>query len=110
MINFIGGEAMPLQLSESRGFSFDIDDLEALISNRTRMIILNSPQNPTGGVLPRETLQGIADLAIKHDLVVLADEIYSDIALRGHAPQHPASSPACWSARSCSTASPRPTP
>jgi aspartate aminotransferase len=83
MINFIGGEAVPLQLTESRGFSFDIADLQALISDRTRMIILNSPQNPTGGVLSRETLRGIADLAIKHDLVVLADEIYSDLLYEG---------------------------
>ncbi|HUS16149.1 MAG TPA: pyridoxal phosphate-dependent aminotransferase [Chloroflexia bacterium] len=83
MINFIGGEAVPLQLSESRGFSFDVDDLAALISNRTRMIILNSPGNPTGGVLPRETLEAIAELAIRHDLVVLADEIYSDILYEG---------------------------
>src|SRR5579859_247185 len=83
MINFIGGEAIPLQLSESRGFGFEIEDLEALISDSTRMIILNSPQNPTGGVLPRETLAGIARLAVQHDLVVLADEIYSDILYEG---------------------------
>ena len=83
MINFIGGEAIPLQLSERRGFSFDVADLEALISDRTRLIILNSPGNPTGRALPRETLQGIAALAVKHDLIVLADEIYSDIIYEG---------------------------
>lgn len=83
LINFIGGDAVPLQLREDRGFSFDLEDLEALISNRTKMIILNSPQNPTGGVLPRATLEGIANLAKKHDLVVLADEIYSDIVFEG---------------------------
>jgi aspartate/methionine/tyrosine aminotransferase len=83
MINFIGGEAIPLQLSESRGFAFDVDDLAALISNRTRMIILNSPHNPTGGALPRDLLKGIADLAKQHDLVVLADEIYSDLVYEG---------------------------
>lgn len=83
MINFIGGEAIPLQLSESRGFAFTLADLTALISNRTRMIILNSPGNPTGGALSRDLLAGIADLAIKHDIVVLADEIYSDLVYEG---------------------------
>jgi len=83
MINFIGGEAIPLQLSEHRGFSFDLADLEALISDRTRMIILNSPGNPTGRALSRETLEGIARLAVQHDLIVLADEIYSDIIYEG---------------------------
>ncbi len=83
MINFIGGDAVPLQLREDRGFGFDLDDLRNLISDRTRMIILNSPHNPTGGVLPRATLEGIADLAKEHDLIVLADEIYSDIVYEG---------------------------
>ncbi len=83
MINFIGGEAIPLQLTESRGFNFSVADLEALISDRTRLIILNSPGNPTGRALPRETLAGIAELAVKHDLVVLSDEIYSDIIYEG---------------------------
>jgi aspartate aminotransferase len=83
MINFIGGEAIPLQLEESRGFSFDVADLAALISDRTRMIIINSPGNPTGGALSRDTLKGIADLAKEHDLIVLADEIYSDIIYEG---------------------------
>ncbi len=83
MINFIGAEAIPLQLSERRKFRFDIEDLENLISNRTRMIILNSPHNPTGGALTEGDLQRIAELAIEHDLVVLADEIYSDIVYQG---------------------------
>ncbi len=83
MINFSGGEAVPLQLHEDRGFGFDLADLAALINDRTRMIILNSPHNPTGGVLPRATLEGIANLAKQHDLIVLADEIYSDIVYEG---------------------------
>jgi aspartate/methionine/tyrosine aminotransferase len=83
MINFIGAEAVPLQLSERRKFRFDIEELEQLISNRTRMIILNSPHNPTGGALTEGDLQRIAELAIEHDLVVLADEIYSDIIYQG---------------------------
>jgi aspartate/methionine/tyrosine aminotransferase len=83
MINFIGAEAVPLQLSERRQFRFDIEELEQLVSNRTRMIILNSPHNPTGGALTEGDLQRIAELAIEHDLVVLADEIYSDIIYQG---------------------------
>jgi len=83
MINFIGGEAVPLQLSESRGFGFEVEDLEALISDRTRMIVLNSPHNPTGSVLSPDLLEGIANLAKKHDIVVLADEIYSDLLYEG---------------------------
>jgi aspartate aminotransferase len=83
MINFIGGEAVPLQLTERRQFRFDIEDLENLVSDRTRLIILNSPHNPTGGALTEGDLQRIAELAVKHDIMVLADEIYSDIVYEG---------------------------
>ncbi len=83
MINFIGAEAVPLQLSERRKFRFDIEELEQLISNRTRMIIINSPHNPTGGALTESDLRRIAEIAIENDLVVLADEIYSDIVYQG---------------------------
>jgi aspartate/methionine/tyrosine aminotransferase len=83
MINFIGGDAVPLQLSEKRQFRFDIEDLENLVSDRTRLIILNSPHNPTGGALTEGDLQRIAELAVKHDIMVLADEIYSDIVYEG---------------------------
>ena len=72
-----------MQLSEKPQFRFDIDELEQLISNRTRMIIINSPHNPTGGALTEATSQRIAELAIEHDMVVLADEIYSDIVYEG---------------------------
>jgi aspartate/methionine/tyrosine aminotransferase len=83
MINFIGAEAVPLQLSERRKFRFDIEELEQLISNRTRMIIINSPHNPTGGALTESDLRRIAEIAIENDIVVLADEIYSDIVYQG---------------------------
>jgi aspartate aminotransferase len=83
VINFIGAKAVPLPLKEERGFAFDLDDLEKLITPKTRMLILNSPQNPTGGVLGRELLKGIAGLCIKHDLVVLSDEIYGRIVYGG---------------------------
>jgi aspartate aminotransferase len=83
MINFLGGVAVPLQLSERRDFRVNLEELEQRISSKTRLIILNSPHNPTGGVLTYDDLKQIADLAVKHDLVVLADEIYSEIIYEG---------------------------
>ena len=83
MINFLGGVAIPLQLSERRDFRVNVAELESKISSKTRLIIINSPHNPTGGVLTRGDLEQIAHLAVKHDLVVLADEIYSEILYEG---------------------------
>ncbi|MEO5953006.1 MAG: pyridoxal phosphate-dependent aminotransferase [Chloroflexia bacterium] len=83
MINFLGGVAIPLQLSEKRDFRINVEELENKISSKTRMIIINSPHNPTGGVLTKDDLAEIARVAIKHDLVVLADEIYSEILYDG---------------------------
>ncbi len=79
MINFVGGKAVPLRLREEKNFSFDIDELRSKISDRTRMVIVNSPHNPTGGVIPKQDLHEIAELALKHDFWVLSDEIYSRI-------------------------------
>jgi aspartate/methionine/tyrosine aminotransferase len=78
-IEFVGGKAVPLPLREETGFRFRVDDLVAAISDRTRLLILNSPQNPTGGVLQPEDLQAIAHLAQQHDFYILSDEIYSRI-------------------------------
>jgi aspartate aminotransferase len=83
MINFLGGVAVPLQLSEQRNFRVNLDELESKISSKTRLIVINSPHNPTGGVLTYNDLKAIAHLAVKHDLVVLADEIYSEIVYEG---------------------------
>lgn len=83
MINFLGGVAVPLQLSEVRNFHVNIEELESKISSKTRLIILNSPHNPTGSALSKDDLKAIADLAIKHDIMVLADEIYSEILYDG---------------------------
>lgn len=79
VINFVGGKAIPLALREEVGFRFRIEDLEQAISPRTRLLILNSPQNPTGGVLQLEDLQAIANLAERHNFYILSDEIYSRI-------------------------------
>jgi len=72
-----GAVPVPLHLLESKDFSFDVDRLESLITPKTRLLILCSPHNPTGGVLTLETLEKIAELAIKHDLWVYSDEVYS---------------------------------
>jgi aspartate/methionine/tyrosine aminotransferase len=79
MINFCGAKAVALPLEESRGFSFDLNRFEGLLNDRTKMVVLNSPQNPTGGVIPRADLAAIADLLRNRDIIVLSDEIYSEI-------------------------------
>jgi aspartate aminotransferase len=79
VINFLGATPVPIPLVESRGFSFDLETFEAKLSPRTKMIVLNSPANPTGGVMPREDLKRIADLTRDRDLLILSDEIYSRI-------------------------------
>jgi aspartate/methionine/tyrosine aminotransferase len=70
---------VPIPLVEDRGFSFDLDVFEASLSSRTRMVVLNSPGNPTGGILPIEDQERIAALLRDRDVIVLSDEIYSRI-------------------------------
>lgn len=83
MIDFIGGKAVPIRLHEELDFRLDVNELASLVTDRTRMIIINSPQNPTGGVLSKEDLEAIAELAIKHDVIVLSDEVYNRIIYEG---------------------------
>jgi aspartate aminotransferase len=83
VINFLEGKAIPLKLAEEKDFSFDIEDLKALASDKTKLLIINSPQNPTGGMLSAADLDAIAELAVKHDFWVLSDEIYSKIIYEG---------------------------
>jgi len=83
MIQVADGIPRPVPLLEENGFSFDLDAFDELISDRTRLIILNSPGNPTGGILPREDLEHIAAAAIRHDCWVLSDEIYTRIVYDG---------------------------
>jgi len=78
-IRLAGATPVPIRLEESKEFRFDLDELARLISRRTKMIAINSPQNPTGGVLTLADLKKIAELARKHDLLILSDEIYSEI-------------------------------
>lgn len=82
-INFAGGKAVPLEYKEERDFRFDVSELEAKINPKTKMLIVNSPQNPTGGVLEPSDLKRIAELSIENDVVVLSDEVYSKIIYEG---------------------------
>ena len=86
LVEFVGARAVGLPLREETGFRFDSDELESLVSDRTRMVILNSPHNPTGGTLTEEDLTAVARLAVERDLWVLSDEIYSQIVYEGDAP------------------------
>ena len=83
MVNYVGGRAVPIRLREERDFSLDIDELAALINDRTRLIILNSPENPTGGVLDRREIEQIARAIGDRNILVLSDEIYSRLVFDG---------------------------
>jgi aspartate aminotransferase len=93
MIRFSGGVPVPIPLVEDRGFSFDLDTLRKRLSPKTKLLILNSPQNPTGGLIPPEDMHAIADLVRDRDLMVLSDEIYSRIYYGSEAPVSIASLP-----------------
>ena len=79
VINFVGAKPVPVPLLEEVDFRFDIQKLIDSVTPKTRMIIINSPHNPTGGMLLKSDLEIIADLAIKNDIIVLSDEVYSQI-------------------------------
>ncbi len=83
LTRFVGGTPVPIPIRMERDFRLDVDELETLVSSRTKLLVINSPANPTGGVLDREDLERIADLARRRDLVVLSDEIYSRILYDG---------------------------
>lgn len=83
MIRFVGAKPVPLPLVEEKNFSFDVDHLRSLVTEKTKMIIINSPQNPTGGLLSKSDLEAVAELAIANDLWVISDEIYSRILFDG---------------------------
>src|SRR5436309_9367175 len=83
MTQFVGAPAVPLPMTQEHDFRLDPDELARLVSKRTRLIIFNSPANPTGGVLTREDLERIAAIAIEHDLVVLAGTAFGRVG-RNH--------------------------
>lgn len=83
VIEFLGAKPVPIQLREENDFRLDIDELKKLVTPKTKLIIINSPQNPTGGILTLEDLKAIADIAISKNIQVLSDEIYSRILYEG---------------------------
>ncbi len=86
MINFLGAKPVPIPLVEDRGFSFDLNVLKDSLSSKTKMLILNSPHNPTGGVIPAADVRAIADMVRYRDLMILSDEIYTRIYFDQEAP------------------------
>ena len=83
-VNFIGGVVKTVTLREDSGFRMDLDELASLVTPKTRMLIVNTPQNPTGGVLTEEDVKFVCDLAHDHDLLVVSDEIYSQLVYGFH--------------------------
>lgn len=83
MIEYAGARAVPIRLREEKDFGFDVDEFAKLISDRTKLIILNSPHNPTGGVLDKHQIHAIADAIGDRNILVLSDEIYSRLIFEG---------------------------
>jgi aspartate/methionine/tyrosine aminotransferase len=79
LINFIGAKAVPIPLREKNDFRMDVKELKSLVTPKTKLMIINSPQNPTGGVLTHEDLEEVARIAVENDIWILSDEIYSRI-------------------------------
>jgi aspartate aminotransferase len=83
LVNFIGAVPVSAPIRQSNDFRLDVDELRSLITPRTRLLIVNTPANPTGGVLTRADCEAIAQLATEHDLMVLSDEIYERLCYDG---------------------------
>ena len=83
MINYSGGTPIPMKLEETKDFNANINDLRKLITDKTKMMIINSPNNPCGSVTTKDDLKQIAEIAIENNLIVLSDEIYKDMYYEG---------------------------
>lgn len=83
MIRFMGGKPVPIPLKEEKGFAFDPEDLRKLITDKTKLLIINTPQNPTGGILTQTEIEKIAEIIKDKDIWVLSDEIYSRLIFTG---------------------------
>ena len=83
MINYVGAKAVPIRLREEMDFRLDVDELAGLINDRTKLIIINSPHNPTGGVLTKKDIEAIARAIGDRNIMVLSDEIYSRLIFEG---------------------------
>lgn len=79
LVNFLDAVPVSIPLREERDFRLDVEELASLVTPRTRLLIVNTPQNPTGGILTREDVEAVARIAVERDLLVLSDEIYSQI-------------------------------
>ncbi len=83
VINFAGAKPVPLHLREEKDFGFDAEELESLVTDRTKLVIINSPHNPTGGIIGDNELEVLARLAVERDFLVLSDEIYTRMVYEG---------------------------
>ncbi len=83
VINFVGAKPVPIPLREENEFRMDIDELKSLVTSKTRMIIINSPQNPTGGVLTEDDLKRLAEISAENDIIIMSDEVYKEILFEG---------------------------
>jgi aspartate aminotransferase len=83
MINYVGGHAIPIRLQEQKDFGFDVQELASLITDRTKLIIINSPHNPTGGVLTKQDIRDIAEVIGDRNILVMSDEIYDRLIFEG---------------------------
>jgi aspartate/methionine/tyrosine aminotransferase len=83
MISFAGGVPVPMKLHESRGFNIDVDEVATQVTPKTRLMIINSPNNPCGSVIARDDLEALADLAREKEITVLSDEIYNRFLYEG---------------------------
>jgi aspartate aminotransferase len=83
MINYVGAKAVPIRLREELEFRLDVDEFAGLVNDRTKLIILNSPQNPTGGMLEKKDIEAVASAIGDRNIMVLSDEIYSRLIFEG---------------------------
>jgi aspartate aminotransferase len=83
MINYVGAKAVPIALHEEKDFGLDLDELESLINDRTKLLILNSPHNPTGAVMDPNQIRRVAEIIGDRNIMVLSDEIYSRLIFEG---------------------------
>src|SRR4026208_1161103 len=83
MINYVGAKAVPIQLREELDFRLDVDEFASLVNDHTKLVIVNSPHNPTGGVLEKKDIAGIARAIGDRNIMVLSDEIYSQLIFEG---------------------------
>jgi aspartate/methionine/tyrosine aminotransferase len=83
MINYVGAKPVPIRLREELDFRLDVDELTSLVNDRTKLVIVNSPQNPTGGVLEENDIEAIARAMGDRNIMVLSDEIYSRLIFEG---------------------------